>query len=693
MQPHMEAICRFMLQSTADIHNPEVALEACEFWLTFASLEDDVCTPDMVAQVATVLAQLVPLLLRGMVYLPEQQEELLVRNELALQDNVMDHSVKPVFHKSKTKRGSDDDDEDDDDDFDDDEGNSWTLRKCSAASLDCLAGMYGPDGILPPLLPALQEGLANNDVWVQEASILALGAIADGCKDAMATHMGELHPFLMTHLAAPEGPNTLPQIKSIAAWTIGRYSSWAVEQVQTGVQGHLLAHMTEVFLTRLNDKNPKVQVSCCSAFGVLIEHAGELMVPYLEPLFQGLVAALTRYQGRSLLIVLDVIGITSDFAGSAIGEGNLPEMYIPRLLSMWDDLAKVDPSNRTIVPLLESLASIALVCGANFQPYALQAFDGAMCMIESVTLQLTTTGDRIEHDEDADPIVCAADLIDGLAEGLGANFVTLVASSTRYGPMFLNVVVSLTQHEIPGVRMSAFAIIGDVARNAPAVLEPALPQILRESINNLNPIQPSVCNNAVWAIGEVCVKCQGNPAPLEGVAPDLVQRLVALLSGNGPNGGVVGIVGLPENAATTTGRLALVKPAFVSSDLPRFLLGWCDAMAKIADPTERRDAFQGFVQAIYANPEAIQRATVNASDSIASILFAVVSWHMPQDFDPAAIYQVQFEPFPQEQSDVETSLRKLLHDIKKSVGNDTWSAVEKGIPVNVRQFLREAYQV
>lgn len=124
--------------------------------------------------------------------------------------------------------------------------------------------------------------------------------------------------------------------------------------------------------------------------------------------------------------------------------------------------------------------------------------------------------------------------------------------------------------------MSAFALLGDLARNAPTVLEVALPELLKEAIACLDPVHPSVCNNAVWAIGEVCVRCGANPAPLEPFAPSLLHNLIALLMGNGLDGSGYGpaIPGLAENAAATTGRLAKVNPNFVAADLPRFLLGW-----------------------------------------------------------------------------------------------------------------------
>jgi hypothetical protein len=92
------------------------------------------------------------------------------------------------------------------------------------------------------------------------------------------------------------------------------------------------------------------------------------------------------------------MGIMADCCGPAIAEKSLP------LLRMWDRFAKHDPTDRTLLPLMESLASIAVTCGMNFQPYPLESFDNAMCIIESVTLLLTASGDIIENEEDVDPI-------------------------------------------------------------------------------------------------------------------------------------------------------------------------------------------------------------------------------------------------------------------------------------------------
>merc|ERR1712113_251161 len=88
------------------------------------------------------------------------------------------------------------------------------------------------------------------------------------------------------------------------------------------------------------------------------------------------------------------------------------------------------------------------------------------------------------------------------------------------------------------------------------------------------------------------------------------------------------VQGLVENAASTMGRLAKVNPDFVVRDLPRLISGWCDGMTKINDLTERRDAFEGFILTVQADPTVIKNAS---RDDITSILFSIVSWHMPPD--------------------------------------------------------------
>ena len=56
------------------------------------------------------------------------------------------------------------------------------------------------------------------------------------------------------------------------------------------------------------------------------------------------------------------------------------------------------------------------------------------------------------------------------------------------------------------VRQSAYALVGDLAKNCIGTLRPGLAQYLPVLCEQLAPEFVSVCNNASWAIGEIAVK-------------------------------------------------------------------------------------------------------------------------------------------------------------------------------------------
>lgn len=202
--PHMTSVVEFMLYSTQDTDNEEVALEACEFWLTFA--ED----PELVNHLRPFLPKVIPVLLQSMVY--SEDDVLLLDTEeddAAVPDKASD--IKPHLLSSKThtnerledgdangqpganhmsrERADDDDDEegddeedyDDDDDDDDEAYTEWNLRKCAAAALDVMAVAFEAE-MLEVLLPYLKDKLYSPDWLDRESGVLALGAIAEGAR-------------------------------------------------------------------------------------------------------------------------------------------------------------------------------------------------------------------------------------------------------------------------------------------------------------------------------------------------------------------------------------------------------------------------------------------------------------------------------------------------------------------------------
>lgn len=311
------------------------------------------------------------------------------------------------------------------------------------------------------------------------------------------------------------------------------------------------------------------------------------------------------------------------------------------------------------------------------------------------TIIISHEDDLGDIDEEmTDPIICAVDLMDGLVEGLGPNFAALVGGS-KFASTFPTVLQGVAEHFVPGVRMSAFALTGDLARQAPALIEFVLPKLLAEAVSSIDPYHPAMCNNAVWAVGEICVRCGDNAGPLTPHAANLLSCLIPLLMGNAVDidGNEMHIPGIAENAATTMGRLATVNANFVAPEMGRFLLGWCDGMSKISNPIERRDAFTGFVTSLRANPHSINATGVEVGEVVTSILFAIVSWHIPTSEVPSNLLDgpYRFEPFPSEFGELLASLRQLLHDLKTSAGGEAWGKIEGTMPANVKRLMKEVY--
>ena len=196
--PHMDNVVAFMLFSTQDKEDEEVALEACEFWLTFA--ED----PELINQLRPYLPKVIPVLLESMVYSAEDIQVLDTEDDDAtVPDKASD--IKPHFISSKAhtnERAEDvmdpanganggkgrgdgeeeEEDDDDDEDYEDEEEESyteWNLRKCSAAALDVMAVVFEVE-MMEVLLPYLKAKLFSADWLDRESGILALGAIAEG---------------------------------------------------------------------------------------------------------------------------------------------------------------------------------------------------------------------------------------------------------------------------------------------------------------------------------------------------------------------------------------------------------------------------------------------------------------------------------------------------------------------------------
>jgi hypothetical protein len=118
-------------------------------------------------------------------------------------------------------------------------------------------------------------------------------------------------------------------------------------------------------------------------------------------------------------------------------------------------------------------------------------------------------------------------------------------------------------------------------------------------------------------------------------------------------------------------------------------------MCKISDLGERRDAYEGFILSVQMNPSSIQTASPNILDTMTSILFAIVAWHIPVGNMSTDLLhgKYNFQPFPQPFIELAQLIGEFLHKLKDMLGGEVWAGVTRQLPVNVGTLLRNQYRL
>ncbi|XP_016415712.1 transportin-2-like [Sinocyclocheilus rhinocerous] len=589
--PHMHSIIQYMLQRTQDA-DENVALEACEFWLTLA--EQPICKEALSGH----LVQLIPILVNGMKY--SEIDIILLKGDVEEDDTVPDseQDIKPRFHKSRTVtlqheggEGEEGEDIDEDEDDDDDTLSDWNLRKCSAAALDVLANVFRDD-LLPHLLPLLKGLLFHPDWVIKESGILVLGAIAEGCMQGMVQYLPELIPHLIQCLCDKKA-----LVRSIACWTLSRYAHWVVSQPP---DAHLKPLMTEL-LKRILDGNKRVQEAACSAFATLEEEACTELVPYLSFILDTLVFAFGKYQHKNLLILYDAIGTLADSVGHHLNQPEYIQKLMPPLIQKWNELKDED---KDLFPLLECLSSVATALQSGFLPYCEPVYQRCVTLVQKTLAQ------------------------------------------------------AMVRDTMPEVRQSSFALLGDLTTGCSLKLCVCSAEFMPILGTNLNPEFISVCNNATWAIGEICMQMGVEMQPYVAlVLPHLVEII------NRPNTPKT----LLENTAITIGRLGYVCPQEVAPMLQQFIRPWCTSLRNIRDNEEKDSAFRGICVMIGVNPGGVVQDFIFFCD-------AVASWVSPKD-------------------DLRDMFCKILHGFKDQVGEENWQQFSEQFPPILKERLSACYGV
>ncbi|EGG21199.1 transportin [Cavenderia fasciculata] len=647
LMPHIHDIIKFMLHATRD-QDDEVALEACEFWTSIAQTQN--CRPLL----REYLPTLVPLLLNCMVYSPEEYEMLDHGEDASVPDRPQD--IKPFFANSNVHGGTaggsgggdsggenpEEDYDDDDDDWGEEE--SWSIRKSSAYALDTLSFIFDNDEFLKVALPTIEQKMSASNEWiVRESSILALGAIAEGCLKGLAPHLHNVVPYLINTLNDEK-----PLVRSITCWAISRYSSWIVNE--GGPQ--LLQPLIINLLHRILDNNKRVQEAACSAFATIEEDADQSLAPFLPNILTTFVQAFKKYQAKNLLILYDAISTLAKVVGRDLNRPEYVQILIPPLLERFNLL---EDNNKALLPLLQCLNPICAAIGMGLKDLLLIFYNRAINIIKK------TITDQMLYDQspetidapDREFLVTSLDLISGLAGGIGTSIESLVEPSK-----LPEILLECMKSREPDVRQSSFALLGDLSRICIVHFQNKITEYIPILMNNLFPDCIPVCNNACWAIGEIAIRL---PLIVKPYVPNILQALIPIMKNTKNNKNIL------ENTAITIGRLGLVDAEKCADRIDEYIQCWCMAMRSKMDDSEKDSAFRGMWMIILANPNGALKSLVYICDAIAS-------------------WGERIEP------DLNDAFQKILHIFKENIGPH-WPQFYSQFPDQLRVILNQRYHL
>lgn len=402
-------------------------------------------------------------------------------------------------------------------------------------------------------------------------------------------------------------------------------------------------------LLRLLDKNKRVQHSACSALSVLEEELMAEVTPYIGNIAECMSKCFLFYRERNLMVLYDAVSTLAETTGEGLNKPQYLELLLPPLIQKWNEIPDND---RQLLPLLECLSAVATAVGPSFGQFATPVFTRCVRLIEATLQQQQQAASDPAHYEQPEKefMICALDLISGLVEGLKQDIEPFLESTN-----LPQMIVQAASDTGPDVRQSAFALMGDLSKYAIQYLHPVLSDLLSIASRNLDPHWTSVCNNSVWAMGEVAM--QVGPQ-ISYLIPTVLPRLIALVNRRVLNANLL------ENTAITIGRFGLANPDMVAPHLPSFVQFWCYTLRNIRDDVEKESAFRGLCEMINRNPDGVVRHLLFVCDAIAS-------WGTIPD-------------------DLRQIFHELLYRFKQSLGT-SWDPFFAKFPGHLKQTLHAQY--
>lgn len=643
---HIHNIIEFMLQKT-EHEETEIALQACEFWLATAKLSTcrDILIP--------YIDRLLPILLKNMKYSEYELDAL--RNCTGIDEHLDDKpdDIRP-FNMRNSARGNENDS---DLGYCNGEGDSyeqsdaigepyvgWTLRKCSAASLDALSLKFG-DEMLPVLFPLMNQALNSADFLIKESGILALGAIADGCISGLKVCLSGFIEYLLNCMNSEHS-----LVRVITCWTLSRYMGWMMEE--PAAEGYFVQVMT-ILLKHFLDGNKRLQRAALSAFCIFQEEARLKLIPYIDFILQAFLLCFKKYKFRSYLLLYDAIGVLTHSVGNNLNKQEYIDLLLPPLMHKFN--STIDYYDEQFMALMECLSNVAIALEVGFLPYAEVIYSRCLLIINGTVTSIQCYIENPDEFElpDRDPMCVAHDMLLGMAIGLKTCFVKFVTNSNLLQNMYYTL-----QDEMVQVRQPALALYGELIKLCFGHLNSTVHECIPIIIENLDKRYDIACNNAAWVIGKLCI-AMGNK--IEPYANQILERFLEIMQT------MNGIKTMYQTVAISLCTLGLVCPDQVTPHLSVILRPCCQAMRNVGDCEEKDMGFRGLCELVVRNPLAAINDFIYFCD-------AVASWN-------------------EIRSDLKETVTNILIGFKNHSGEGNWAGFYEQFPPLLKMRLNKLYGI
>ena len=558
----------------------QVALAAGQFWLGEVQSEGAVVRLTSLEN-QPIIEALVPILLHRMRYDEEDDEDelCLALEDLSVPDDEKDLKPRHLRQNAAASASEttalwsqDESDDQEADGQDDNDDAFWSLRKCSAATLDALSLTMNAERLVQIFMPSFYEA-AQQPAWFdREAAVLAFGAVAPGMWKALAPHLPQIVPFLCSLLLTE---NESPLVKTMAAWCLGRLAEWIVLDTSCEMSERVI----EALLLALANRNKRLQHSATSAFIALLDasspDSGHCLKKQTPALLAAICVAIRCYRTRAMMALLELIRkIVDKWDGESV-EAEQERAYLrSTLIHVFNMFGPESINNSLIFPVTESLiaalnnpATARLLAdvaqdltnrAVALAVHNIEALDAASESLEEGLIREDDGSGALDDGQD-DFLVAALDLLDAL---VSANMASSISSKSDQLGRILNWSLLYASSVSNHVRQSAFALLGDLCKfglmrqalieshSAMAVFA-TIQQVTAECLQPSDSCPLPVSINAIWSLGELAT-CHVRYVEFQQL---FLPKLLDILNRNNMRPGQQCYY---ENIAVTVGRILLI---------------------------------------------------------------------------------------------------------------------------------------